>query len=96
MGDWDGIFCSRYSKFFVLLYLEGPQTIRVNMMHLPLKKRIFTNNYEMQLEVFAINSCYWYVHLKYLQSITMGGGFLGLMISDVRDYYIDNVRFPTL
>ena len=25
-----------------------------------------------------------------------GGGFLGPMISDVRDYYIDNVRFPTL
>ena len=24
------------------------------------------------------------------------GGFLGPMISDVRDYYIDNVRFPTL
>ena len=26
----------------------------------------------------------------------MKGGFLGPMISDVRDYYIDNVRFPTL
>ena len=24
------------------------------------------------------------------------GGFLGPMISDVRDYYIDNLRFPTL
>ena len=26
----------------------------------------------------------------------IGGGFLGPMISDVRDYYVDNFRFPTL
>ena len=25
-----------------------------------------------------------------------GGGFLGPTISDVRDYHIDNFRFPTL
>ena len=27
---------------------------------------------------------------------TFKGGFQGPMISDVRDYYIDNIRFPTL
>ena len=37
-------------------------------------------------------------HIKAMlkEKISLNGGFLGPMISDVRDYYIDNFRFLTL
>ena len=31
-----------------------------------------------------------------LKQVSKGGGFLGPMISDVRDYYVDNCRISTL